>query len=78
MKYKFKDLEEVKREAIVFRRFYPVYYTEANATTGLTSWAPNAELLEKWQECYSVNNGIIAFVSEDALYLILSALLIGG
>ena len=70
MKYTFENLEEVKREAIAFRRFYPVAYMEVNEPSKVISWAPSAEFLGKWQECYSVNNGVIAFVCEDTLYVI--------
>ena len=69
MNYTFRDLDEVKKEAIAFKQGYPVYfYTPGQEFP--ERYSPDADFLQKWQRCYSVNNGVIAYVDGDTVYVI--------
>ena len=67
MNFNFESLDELKKEAISFRRNYPVRYSFSGE---VTEWAPSKELLDKWQHCYSYNNGTLAYVDGDTVYVI--------
>lgn len=67
MNFNFESIEELKKEAITFKRNYPVRYTFFGKSC---EWAPDKELLEKWQHCYSSNNGTLAYVDGDTVYVI--------
>ena len=67
MNFNFENIDELKREAISFRRNYPVRYSFFGE---VTEWAPDKEFLDKWQHCYSTNNGTLAYVDGDTVYVI--------
>lgn len=69
MKYFFKSLEEIKEEAIAFRKYYPVRYFASIPGT-IEYWAPDSAFLSRWDKCYSVNNGIVSFVQGDTVYVV--------
>ena len=67
MNFNFENIEELKKEAISFKRNYPVRYL---CSGKVCEWAPDKEFLEKWQHCYSSNNGTLAYVEGDTVYVI--------
>lgn len=66
MNFNFESIEEIKKEAIAFRKAYPVKVVGEQGV----GYSPAKEFLEKWQHCYSVNNGILAYVDGDTVYVI--------
>ena len=66
MNFDFESIEEIKKEAIAFRKSYPV---KVLGEKGI-GWSPDKEFLEKWQHFYSINNGTLAYVDGDTVYVI--------
>lgn len=66
MNFNFEGIEELKREAIAFRKNYPVKIKGEEGQ----GWSPDQEFLKKWQHCYAVNNGVLAYVEGDTVYVI--------
>lgn len=67
MNFNFDNIDELKKEAIAFRKGYPVRYY--SAVGELSQWSPSKEFLNKWQHCYSTNNGTLAYVDGDTVYV---------
>lgn len=68
MNFNFENIEEVKKEAIAFRKNYPVQLIQEDDKP--YSYTVSKDMIEKWKGCFSTHNGVIAFFDEDAMYVI--------
>ena len=68
MDFNFKDINEIKEEAIKFKLGVPVKYIPL--CKSITQWEPTKDFLKKMQNCYSIKNGILAYVEDDTIYVI--------
>lgn len=66
MNFYFESMEEIKKEAIAFKKNYPVRFAGKEGA----EWSPSEDFLKKWQHCYSVNGGTLAYVEGDTVYVI--------